>query len=578
MANSQILELTWYGKSEEIRIEPRILLNNKQLDYGLEQSDNLLIHGDNLLALKALEQDYTNRVKCIYIDPPYNTGNAFQHYDDGIEHSIWLNLMRERLVILRKLLKNDGFIAIQIDDNEQAYLKILCDEIFGRSSFINSIAVKMSESSGVKMAHARKRFPKLKEYILIYAKSEGTELSNVITYRENSWDKENNIILLNLSPDERKELRNLEEKDINSEEDVFYANKILSKVRVQTLSSFILEKNVNVDENYLFNNAYRIIKTAGATGLFKLVQTFENIPEQDISAGLSKKGILFFYITKFNKNAKQPRLQVIFADSNINKNPGDFWQDIKTTGAIANEGGVSLPNGKKPEKLIMRVIQSLSQPGDIVLDSFLGSGTTAAVAHKLGRRWIGIEIGDQAYSHCVPRLKNVINAEQTGISKEVNWKGGGGYRFYELAPTLIKKDTFGQHVINPEYNPEMLAAAVAKHEGYVFSPHENIYWKQSKTNENSYLFVTTRHMSRELMESISQSMSEGEFLLVVCRSFDATVEKSFKKISLKKIPQSLLRNCEFDVENYNLNIVNPPMYQEDVMEDDLFTEGGDDIE
>jgi adenine-specific DNA-methyltransferase len=217
-----------------------------------------------------------------------------------------------------------------------------------------------------------------------------------------------------------------------------------------------------------------------------------------------------------------------------------------------------------------------TSPGDIVLDSFLGSGTTAAVAHKMGRRWIGIEMGDHAYTHCKVRLDKVVDGtDQGGISKAVDWKGGGGYRFYELAPTLVKKDNFGQHVINPEYNPEMLASAVAKHEGYIYNPHEDIYWKQAKTNENSFLFVTTRHMSRELMESISQSMSEDEFLLVVCRSFDATAEMSFKNLRLKKIPQSLLRNCEFDVENYDLNIVNPPIYQEDVIEDDLFTEGGD---
>jgi adenine-specific DNA-methyltransferase len=232
----------------------------------------------------------------------------------------------------------------------------------------------------------------------------------------------------------------------------------------------------------------------------------------------------------------------------------------------------------KSERLIQRILTIATNPGDLVLDSFLGSGTTSAVAHKMGRRWIGIEMGDHAYTHCKVRLDKVIDGtDQGGISKAVDWKGGGGYRFYELAPTLIKKDSFGQEIINPEYNPEMLAAAVAKHEGYVFNPDENIYWKQSKTNENSYLFVTTRHMSRELMESISQSMSEGEFLLVVCRSFDATAEKSFKNIRLKKIPQSLLKNCEFDVENYNLNIVNPPIYEEDVMEDDLVTEGGNGI-
>ena len=255
---------------------------------------------------------------------------------------------------------------------------------------------------------------------------------------------------------------------------------------------------------------------------------------------------------------------------------GDHWHDIVTTGGIGKEGGGNFPNGKKPEKLIARIIESSTKEGDIVLDSFLGSGTTAAVAHKMKRKWIGIEMGNHAYTHCKKRLDSVIDGlDKTGITNVYNWQGGGGYKFYELAPTLIKKDSFGQLIINPEYNPEMLASSVAKHEGYTFIPDKSIYWKQAKTNENSYLFVTTRHMSRELMESISQSMLEGEFLLVVCRSFDATAEKSFKNIRLKKLPQSLLRNCEFDVDNYDLNIVNPPTYEDDEIGDDLITGGGD---
>ena len=167
----QRLELTWPGKDERFNPEPRILLEDKEKSYGDAESGNMLIHGDNLLALKALEQDYAGKVKCIYIDPPYNTGNAFEHYDDGLEHSIWLSLMRDRLEILKNLLSEDGVIFIQIDDNEQAYLKILMDEVFGRHNFVNCIAVKMSEATGVKMSHAQKRFPKLKEYILFYKKS-----------------------------------------------------------------------------------------------------------------------------------------------------------------------------------------------------------------------------------------------------------------------------------------------------------------------------------------------------------------------------------------------------------------------
>lgn len=545
--NSSKLELTWTGKYLEKKVEPRIIIEDvlkSNIKYDVN-TDNMLIHGDNLLALKALEHNYANKIKCIYIDPPYNTGNAFEHYDDGLEHSIWLNLMRDRLVILRRLLRNDGFIAIQIDDNEHAYLKIMCDEIFGRSNFVNSIAVKMSEPSGVKMAHAKKRFPKLKEYILIYSKTEGAEFSDVVTYRENTWDKENNIILLNLSREDREILKKIEEQEINKEDDVILANSILSKVKIQTLSAFLADTKVKIDDEYLYSNSYRIIKTAGASGLFKLVQTFENIPEQDIAAGLSKTGILFFYITKFNREAKQPRLQVIFADTNIYKNPGDFWQDIKTTGAIANEGGVSLPNGKKPEKLIMRVLQTLSNPGDIVLDSFLGSGTTAAVAHKMNRIWIGIEIGNQAYTHCIPRLDNVIKGDQTGISKELNWTGGGGYRFYELAPSLlVKHETLPIYQVNKEYSFEMLCEAICKLEGFKYQPEGEMHGRSS---ESRFIHISSELISGEYIKNITKELGENDSVII----YGSKIQSNLKlpdNIEVKRIPKDLLKKYDFESE------------------------------
>jgi len=541
------LELTWTGKYDEKRIEPRILIEDKSKSntVGDLLTENMIIHGDNLIALKALEYDFSNRIKCIYIDPPYNTGNAFEHYDDGLEHSIWLNLMRDRLVILRKLLRNDGFIAIQIDDNEHAYLKIMCDEIFGRSNFVNSIAVKMSEPSGVKMAHAKKRFPKLKEYILIYTKTEGTEFSDIVTYRENSWDKENNIILVNLSAEERTLLKDLEEKEINTEKDVAIANMILSKIKIQTLSTYIADNKIKSNDEYLFQNSYRIIKTAGASGLFKLVQTFENIPSQDIAAGLSKNGILFFYITKFNRDTKQPRLQVIFADSNINKNPGDFWQDIKTTGAIANEGGVSLPNGKKPEKLLMRVIQALSNQGDYVLDSFLGSGTTAAVAHKMNRKWIGIEIGEQAYTHCLTRLNNVIESDQTGISKEVGWVGGGGYKFYELAPSLLEKhEVLPVYQINKEYSFEMLCVAICKLEGFKYHPQGEMHGRSSETR---FIHIASDMVTGEYVKQITKELGENDSVLIYGTKIQSNLRLP-DNIDIRRIPKDFLKKFDFESE------------------------------
>jgi adenine-specific DNA-methyltransferase len=241
---------------------------------------------------------------------------------------------------------------------------------------------------------------------------------------------------------------------------------------------------------------------------------------------------------------------------------GTYWDYTAETKNLTKEGGIQFPNGKKPEALIARILEMATDEGDLVLDSFLGSGTTIAVAHKMNRRWIGIEMGDQAYTHCKVRMDKIIrNLDNGGITKNVNWQGGGGYRFYELAPTLIKTDLFGQEIINPEYNAEMLASAVALHEGYKYSPDRNTYWKQSSNGENSFLYVTTKHINKTTIDSILTEMKDDEFLVIVCKSFDANILSGVKNITIKKIPQSLLKNCEFDVRDYNLNIICPPIYE-----------------
>ena len=207
--------------------------------------------------------------------------------------------------------------------------------------------------------------------------------------------------------------------------------------------------------------------------------------------------------------------------------------------------------------------------GDLILDSFLGSGTTAAVAHKMGRRYIGIEMGDHAYTHCKVRLDKVIAGEdQGGITKTTDWQGGGGYRFYELAPTLINKDAFGEYVINEDYDADMLAAAVALHEGFQYQPDENLFWKQSAGNENSFLFVTTRHLNGIYLDSIKDTMQEDEYLIIACKSFDSGLDKAYDNIVIKKIPQMLLSRCEFGKDDYALNIIHPPKYEDEEMESD----------
>ena len=554
MANK--LELTWYGKEKEINVEPRILIEDKSLSYSkneitslignIKQTfDNLLIHGDNLLALKALEQDFTGKIKCIYIDPPYNTGSAFEHYDDNLEHSTWLSLMKPRLELLQKLLSEDGSIWIQIDDNEQAYLKVLCDEIFGRRNFISTICVKMSTLSGVKTAHKEKTIVKEKEFILVYAKDIEHFGINPQYVPINFIDDEFQYFL------EKNNSQNPENWEAKHLSDVLSSLSLKKDLNDKKFINFINEYQNNIWRRAFIRNEYKKLSQENPNKIFYI--------NKDGKEHYYYRGReMFFLRDKFHKCLTEDGY--INALSNL---LGDIWLDINT-GKLFNEGGIEFRNSKKPEFLISRIIDMCTRPGDYVLDSFLGSGTTAAVAHKMNRRWIGIELGEHAYSLAKVRIDNVINGEQGGISRGFNWQGGGGYKFYELAPTLIKTDTFGEEIINPEYNGEMLSAAVAKHEGYFYNPDKDYYWKQAKSENNSYLYVTTRHVNKDMVEAIKQEMKDDEFLLIVCKSFDSYCIADYQKsIAIKKIPQSLLKNCEFGVDNYNLNIVCPPEYEEE---------------
>jgi adenine-specific DNA-methyltransferase len=430
-------------------LEPKVFTNAKRYSTKGEKpfdkfnrneqgviTDNLIVKGNNLLALNSLKEEFAEKIKMIYIDPPYNTGTDSFRYNDSFNRSTWLTFMRNRLMTAKTLLKNDGLICVQCDDNENAYLKILMDEIF-ENGFLNNVAVKMSEASGVKMNHAKNRFPKLKEYILIYKMPSFKGFVTVDKYQQKEWDSENNIFIDNLSKDERDLLIELEAKEINDEKDSISANKILKNAKKIPLSKKLKDLGLETEEEineWLFENSYRIIKTAGSSSLAALVKNLEAIPKQDIASAVSKKGILFFYISDFNRDTKQPRLQVIFADSNIFKNPCDFWQDIKTTGAIADEGSVKLSNGKKPEKILYRLIKMTTTVDDIVMDYHLGSGTTVAVAHKMKRQYIGAEQLDYGENDSVIRLQNVINGDKTGCSiyEDVNWNGGGEFVFLEL--------------------------------------------------------------------------------------------------------------------------------------------------
>ncbi len=567
------LELTWVGKDEEIKVEPRILIEDPLLSNTEHVSDtqNMLIHGDNLLALKALESKFAGQVKCIYIDPPYNTGSAFEHYDDNLEHSIWLGLMKQRLEILRNLLDEEGVIFVQIDDNEQAYLKVMMDEIFGRRCFLNCIAVKMSEPSGIKMSHSSKRLPKLKEYLLVYRKGQ-VELNEVKIPKE-KWDPEYKTVMINVSKNDIEFVKQICANEDRTVEEVEKVRSILNNAQYKSTSVMYKEQNIRSEADKIrFNeeNAYRIFQTVSmGGGTTSAINESRQLFCQNIFfPHITSKGRMYVIKGDYDLNKRKPRIQVLFADEYLSVNPCDLWTDIKTTG-LDNEGQVNFKNSKKPEKLIERVLTLATSPGDLVLDSFLGSGTTAAVAHKMSRRWIGIEMGEHAYTHCKVRLDKVVAGEDSGgITSAVDWQGGGGYKFYELAPTLIETDSFDEAIINKDYDANMLASAVALHEGFRYSPDAEFFWKQSVGSENSYLFVTTRHIDNTYLESIQSQMAEDEYLTIACTSFSADLPSRSRRVTIKKIPEMLLNRCEFGKNDYNLNIVNPPVYDIDTEEDD----------
>jgi adenine-specific DNA-methyltransferase len=285
--------------------------------------------------------------------------------------------------------------------------------------------------------------------------------------------------------------------------------------------------------------------------------------DQEIAAGLSSTGIIYLYKTDFDRDARQPRVQVIFADQNLMRNPGDFWTDIKTTGGVGQEGGVLFPNGKKPEALIKRIIRMCTKQGDIVLDSFAGSGTTGAVAHKMGRRWIMVELGDHCETHIVPRLKKVIDGEDAGgITEAVDWKGGGGYRYYRLAPSMLEKDAFGNWVISKSYNPAMLSEAVCKHMGFTYAPSNTHYWMHGHSSETDFIYVTTNSLTHDQLRVISDEVGPDRSLKICCKAFQSNNLREFSNLSLVKIPAIILDRCEWGKDDYSLKISSLPMAED----------------
>jgi len=548
----QKLELTWIGKEKRPKLEPRILLEDAEKSYHAKHRfsdsdifDNRLIFGDNLLALKALEQEFSGKVKCVFIDPPYNTGSAFTHYDDGLEHSIWLGLMRDRLEIIRQLLADDGSLWITIDDNEAHYLKVMCDEIFGRRNFIaNLIWEKKRKPSFLS------KIGNITDHIICYAKNH--LLLEDFTYGNTSDDE---TYPLYNSGNPRRVL-SFPPRTMNfiKHHDGIYPETTFKK----STSTISLLSQLEIKDGW---NANEIL----LEGEWRYGQ--ESILEQ-ISQG-------DFYVVKsldfrprrvFKRDVKGKKIHNLISRAHYEMATNE--DSAKESLMLFKDKAFDYP---KPEKLLEFIIDVATNPGDLVLDSFAGSGTTGAVAHKMGRRWIMVELGEHCHTHIIPRLQKVINGEdQGGISKAVNWQGGGGFRYYKLAQSLIVDDPWGNQIINPAYNAAQLAEALCKLEGFSYAPSEVHWWQQGRSSERDFIYVTTQNLSVMQLQALADEVSGGQSLLVCCSAFRGiTADKAAERwpnLTLKKIPKMVLARCEWGQDDYSLNVANLPMAKPDTEE------------
>jgi adenine-specific DNA-methyltransferase len=527
MNHKQKLELTWIGKETRPRLEPRILLEDSEKSYHAAHRvtdkdifDNRLIFGDNLLALKALEQEFAGKIKCIFIDPPYNTGSAFTHYDDGLEHSIWLSLMRDRLELLRTLLSQNGSIWITIDDNEAHYMKVLCDEVFGRKNFISTVIWQKKYAP----KSDSKQFSESHDFVLVIAKQIEQFQLRRLPKTDKQTDRYTNRDNDPRGPWKASDVLRNEARDyaifpvvLPSGREVWPPPGTSWRYTKEKFDELIADDRIWFGIEGNARPAYKRF----------LSEVTDTIPSTTI----------WTYDEVGHNDESKKEMRSLFGD-NLFPTP-------------------------KPERLLNRILQLATNPGDLVLDSFAGSGTTGAVAHKMGRRWIMVELGEHCHTHIIPRMKKVIDGtDQGGVSKALNWKGGGGFRYFRLAPSLLERDRRGNWVISKEYNAVMLASAMATHEGFVYNPDETFYWKQGKSTEKDYIFTTTNFITIEYLDSIHEEMEPDESLLICCKSFQKACEDMYANITVRKIPNMLLGRCEFGKDDYSLNVSNLPWQTE----------------
>ena len=558
MANKTKLELTWIGKDQRPRLEPRILLENSSKSFHAGQRyndndvfDNRLIHGDNLLALKALEQEFLGRIKCVYIDPPFNTGEAFEHYEDGMEHSVWMSLMRDRIEILHKLLQPSGTFCVHIDDNELGYLITMADEIFGRRNRCYIVTFKQSSVSGPKSVNPG--LVTTGSYILIYAKDKSKWEPNKVftpTARDSRYNKYIENYDASFEDWKLITLREALTRASGLEKTSDLKKKFSTKDKLETaLERFVLSEPTRVVRTARV--APKDIAASCRTSLQKSAEkkgrVFKGVREGKSDIYFLNGEQLIFYSSKV-KNVDGKWITGVAAST--------IWDDLLSNN-LHNEGQVRFPNGKKPEGLLKRILDMTTDEGDWVLDSFGGSGTTAAVAQKMMRKWIMVELGNHCEEFISPRLQRVISGtDDSGVTKACAWRGGGGYRYFTLAPSLLEKDKFGNWIINKKYNKEMLVEALCKLEGFQYKPSESVYWQHGHSTENDFIYVTTQTLTKEQIQKISDEVGPKRSLLICCGAFRIRNLEEYPNLTLKKIPRAVMAKCEWGKDDYSLEIKN----------------------
>jgi adenine-specific DNA-methyltransferase len=469
--------------------------------------------------------------------------------------------MAQRIRLIWSLLSPDGTLFVHIDDNELGYLIVLCDEIFGRKNRINIITFKQSSASGPKAIN-----PGLVttcNYLIFYAKDKAKWMPNKIHQAVPRDSRYNNFIANYEQPYARWKLTTLRQAFAD-----FYGMtwedakaKFADKLE-EEMTKFVLRFRDKVVQPALVRDK-DVNESARAA-----LQESRSDPGTVYRS--EREGMDDYYFL----NGKQllfyrNKVKIVGGVETSALAASNLWDDLLSNN-VHKEGGVALPKGKKPEALLQRVLEFATKPRDLVLDSFLGSGTTASVAHKMGRRWIGIELGMQCLTHCLPRLRNIIDGnDPDGVSSVNNWKGGGGFRYYRLAPSLLEKDKWGNWVVSKEYNAAMLAEAVCKLEGFSYEPSDSLYWQHGHSTERDFIYTTTANLSHDQLQELSDEVGPERSLLVVCSAFRGRKE-GYPNLTVKKIPNAVLTRCEWGKDDYSLKVENLPKAPPEPGQQELF--------